>query len=82
MGMGTWEERMSGRARERMAREARAERENDPHAGHHSHLRGTMVECSCGEFGGVTCVAFGEDYDPAKLSCRICGEPGVVTLGA
>lgn len=63
------------------AERAAYERANDPHGSHHHHLRGTAVECSCGEFQGITCVAFGEDYDPAKLSCEVCGEPGVVTLG-
>jgi len=58
-----------------------------PHEDHHSHLRGTGVECSCGEFRGVTCVAFpnlatDEEWAAweASLVCRICGERGVVTL--
>lgn len=63
--MTSWEERMADRAREREAareaaipRDENGERLDDPHRGHHSHLDGTAVYCSCGEFRGVTTVAF------------------------
>lgn len=79
--MSTWEERMSIRAKARMAAAEAQERANDPHREHHAHLAGTSVYCSCGEFQGVTCVAFDSDYNAAALSCRICGETGVVALG-
>jgi len=82
---------MSARAQERMAliaaEEARIAEENDPHRGHHGHLRGTAVECSCGEFQGLACVAFPRlDTEEeraayrASLVCRICGERDVVAL--
>jgi hypothetical protein len=81
--MSTWEERMSQRAKARMAAaEAAAEADriaNDPHGDHHEHLDGTAVYCSCGEFRGVTCVAF--SGEPAAVSCKICGKEGVVALG-
>lgn len=53
---------------------------NDPHRGHHRHLRLAQVECSCGEVFGVTSVVIPDDYDPETLSCRECGAPGVVAL--
>jgi len=55
--------------------------EGDLHRGHHWHLEGTGVWCSCGEFCGITTVAFDKDYDPAKLRCSECGQVGVVRLG-
>lgn len=57
------------------------ERRVDPHADHHRHLEGTAVYCSCGQFRGITTVAFDEDYDPDRLSCTECGQRGVVKLG-
>jgi hypothetical protein len=62
------------------AREAARPPKPDPHAGHHHHLIGTSVECSCGVFLGIISVVFGDDYDPDKLSCSICGRRGVVAL--
>jgi hypothetical protein len=52
--------------------------ESDPHAGHHLHLSGPSIICSCGEFQGLICVALTEDYNPDALRCSICGAPGVV----
>jgi hypothetical protein len=80
---------MSIKAKARMATAAQAEREREKnlHAGHHEHLEGTSVACSCGEFFGVTTVAFPKEAwdDPEayrrSLSCRICGKEGVVALG-
>jgi len=70
------------------AEEARIAEENDPHRGHHGHLRGTAVECSCGEFQGITCVAFPDLSTEEKWAaweasqvCRVCGQRGVVDLG-
>lgn len=37
----------------------------DEHAGHHRHLEGTGVICSCGELVGVDCVMITEDVDQA-----------------
>lgn len=48
------------------------------HEGHHEHLRGRDMECSCGQFLGTACGGIGEgDLVPY---CEICGEPGVATL--
>ena len=89
--MSTWEDRMSQRsaARERKRQEAEREAEQDEHAGHHTHLIGTTVECSCGADFGVTCVAYPEEWwtmTPTQqtaweesLTCRICGKRGMVT---
>lgn len=81
----SWEARMAAKAAERsLAAEAEAELArigDDPHREHHGHLRGSGVECSCGKFLGVTCVAISEDHDPDVLSCEACGERGVVLLG-
>ena len=90
--VSTWEERMAARAeangwtlrqeweRERLAADAMP----DEHAGHHDHLNGTMVECSCGEEFGVTCIAFPDfgTNEEARaffdsLACRECGKKGV-----
>src|ERR1039458_2036837 len=49
-------------ARERKRQEAEREAEQDEHAGHHTHLIGTTVECSCGADFGVTCVAYPEEW--------------------
>ena len=88
--MSTWEDRMSQRsaARERRRQEAEREAEVDEHAGHHTHLIGTTVECSCGADFGVTCVAYPPEWWSATpeqrqamddaLSCRICGKQGMV----
>lgn len=38
------------------------------------HLHGTMTVCPCGAETGITCVAFGEDYEPPS-ACGICGKP-------
>jgi ribosomal protein L40E len=83
--MSSWEERM---ARTAAARATVAEAEQiarcgaeNPHRGHHQHLRGTMVSCSCGEDFGVTCVVIDFDFDPETLICRECGARGVVLLG-
>jgi hypothetical protein len=75
-----WEARMAAQA---AAREAARPPEPDPdpypeHAGHHTHLIGVGVECSCGFFFGVTTVAFDDDYDPDKLFCSECGKQGAV----
>jgi hypothetical protein len=95
--MSTWEERMAVQAeakgwtwRQEREREDRViENEfKDEHAGHHSHLNGTMVECSCGCQFGVTCVVFPEfDTDEESrayydaLACSKCGKKGVWLLG-
>lgn len=50
----------------------------DPHAGHHGHLAGTAVYCSCGQLLGVTCVAFDGDYVPDRERCHVCGQAGVL----
>jgi hypothetical protein len=79
-----WEERMSARAAERRAAEPPPLTPfTDPdseHFGHHSHLRGAMVECSCGLQHGITSVAINFD-DPQCPWCSICGEVGVCALG-
>lgn len=49
-------QRMSQYARERAVATRAEELANDPHGLHHLHLRLTAVECSCGEFRGVTTV--------------------------
>ena len=82
-----WEERMAARAAVRRERAEAAERAreeaNDPHAGHHGHLIGTAVYCSCGEFEGITCVAFPgatrEEWKAlgAVSRCEACGQRGV-----
>jgi len=71
--------------RQEWNREARAAGEMpDEHEGHHRHLNGSMVECSCGEESGVICVAFpvfGTDEESDafwdSLACRECGKKGV-----
>ncbi len=73
---------MASRAAERSRLLAAEERTLDPHVTHHQHLKGTGVDCSCGEFLGIICVAFGEDYDPDKLFCSVCGQRGVVHIGS
>lgn len=80
--MSSWEERMSEKAK---ARNVIAEAEkiafddaNDPHKGHHNHLRGNGVECSCGSFFGVTTVIPPpEDFDYSTIKCEDCGKVGV-----
>lgn len=83
----TWEDRMAARAAERAHQAAAQDAASDPHAGHHAHLRGTMVECSCGERFGVTTVAIPFFDSPGEaqafldqLSCHLCGERGVAAL--
>ena len=84
--MSSWEQRMSQRAESRRAQEAAREAAEHPlvkgHEGHHFHLAGTAVYCSCGEYRGVTSVAFEEGYDESKLSCEVCGAPGVALIGS
>lgn len=80
--MDTWEERMAAKAELRAAAAKAAK--PDPragHEGHHTHLSGTCVYCSCGEFQGVTCVAFIPGDDPREWSCDVCGARGVARLG-
>ena len=81
--MSSWEERMADQAQAREDARLKDERgrpEDDPHYGHHSHLRGTMVSCSCGEPYGITSVVISEDYDPDKIVCHICGAQGYAGL--
>lgn len=93
--MSTWEERMAQRsaAKGRTLRqqwERESQQEVDEHAGHHTHLTGTMVQCSCGEDFGVTCVAFPPEWfemtpeqveaEINKIRCSACGKPGMVDL--
>ena len=95
--MSTWEDRMAAQsAAKGRAYEQERERERQAihgeydriHGSHHTHLDGTSVYCSCGEFHGVTCVAFPDPDDEqamadyAAQSCRICGQRGVVALAA
>lgn len=72
---------MAMRAAERQmaadAEEFLRDQANDPHVGHHTHLRGTAVYCSCGEDRGVTCVVIEDGLDLDSLSCGICGQRGV-----
>lgn len=80
--MSTWEERMAEKTEARNiiaeAEQIALEDATDPHKGHHHHLRGTAVECSCGEFFGVTCVVLPpEGFDYSSVHCEECGEPGV-----
>lgn len=57
---------------------------DDPHAGHHEHLDGSAVYCSCGKFFGVTSVVVPDlstpeaqrDWD--SRACGACGQQGVV----
>jgi hypothetical protein len=87
MGNDTWAQRMSQRAAIReAARQAEAET-NDPHRDHHTHLIGTSVYCSCGEFQGITCVvvpffetAEEEDEFYDSLVCDLCGQRGLVRV--
>ena len=98
--MSTWEERMAlqseakGRSylKERKRQQQAAGGEYDRiHGGLHVHLQGTSVYCSCGQFNGVTCVAFPSEWatmtdeevqaDIDALSCDICGKRGAVNLG-
>ena len=75
---------MAARAAVRTAKAEAAERArqeaDDPHGGHHGHLIGTCVHCSCGEFQGVTCVVFpggtpGElEALYGALRCKACGQ--------
>jgi len=77
-----WEARTARRAAARAVGQKAAD--PDPHDGHHSHLQGTSVWCSCGEWGGVTCVAFDEETITAEWweaqVCSMCGKHGVVKL--
>ena len=59
--VSTGEERMSQRAGRGRRRAAQAQRENDPHNDPHAHLDGMTVHGSCGDYLGITCVAFGEE---------------------
>lgn len=73
--------RAAARAVEREAVEAAA----DGHAGHHSHLQGAWVVCSCGEVRGITSVALPPEaadpaWEPPPVSCARCGAVGVVLL--
>lgn len=43
------------------------------HDGHHEHLIGAAVVCSCGKFRGITCVAFVEQDTPPWY-CQKCGK--------
>ena len=80
---GTWEQRMAARAALRNKAEVEQERRAEvaPHEGHHLHLIGTGVHCSCGEFVGITTVAFEVDdegnvlYEPP--TCTNCGADGL-----
>lgn len=89
--MSTWEERKSIRAKAAIEKEREAEMDAKvaarevPEAwefhefvGHHSHLRGSNVECSCGAWLGMASTVTG--LDPEQLSCETCGEVGVVRL--
>lgn len=80
-----WEARMAARAHRRAERREAArqaeEAANDPHHGHHIHLDGTSVECSCGMDRGVVCAVIDVDIDPDTLSCDLCGKRGLVRLG-
>lgn len=97
----TWEDRMAARAAERAARRKVEEPPEAPapgHEGHHGHIQGNGVMCSCGACFG--CFSFApdprywsddlaereqaarEDADfEAWISCRICGQRGVVYEG-
>jgi hypothetical protein len=82
--MSTWEDRMAQRS---AAKDRARQPADDEHAGHHLHLIGTTVQCSCGQDFGVTCVAFPEELWKmtleqvhewfGSLSCSACGEKGV-----
>lgn len=97
--MSTWEERMAIQSRakgrhylqeQERQRQAAYSEYNRIHGGHHRHLQGTAVYCSCGQFEGITCVAFppewaamaGEEIQAAidAQACSICGERGVLDL--
>ena len=93
--MSTWEERMAASAAERReaaeAEQRRLDEENDPHRDHHTHLNGTMVQCSCGENFGITCVALppeiaemspeeAQAWWHENVRCEICGQPDVWAL--
>ena len=91
--MTTGEERMAARAQVRKReQQPAADSEYDRvHGTHHAHLKGTSVYCSCGEFHGITCVAFPPEWatmteeqvqaEIDAISCDICGKRGVVNLG-
>lgn len=66
---------MAQRAQERARTSLRSE--PDPHSGHHVHLSGMGVYCSCGEYLGITTIALEERPNPYPR-CSICGERGVV----
>ena len=78
--MTSWEDRMAQNQARRPVIEAAGE--DHTHDGHHTHLRGSCVECSCGEFFGVTCVVIDPAFDYATLRCGVCGEPGVAGNGS
>jgi len=77
--VSTGEERMSQRAGRGRRRAAQAQRENDPHNDPHAHLDGMTVHGSCGDYLGITCVAFG-DY--LGITCVAFGEEGPGLAGA
>jgi hypothetical protein len=88
--ISSWEGRMAAQAAgRRTAAEAEdylREKADDPHAGHHTHLDGGSVYCSCGQYLGMTTFA-AEDLDDPRAraaresrACTICGKPGVVGL--
>jgi len=94
--VSTWEDRMAAAATARReaaeAERRRFEEENDPHRDHHGHIAGTLSVCSCGEVGGLVCVALpaeldGLEPDEARawwlenVRCGICGERGVWSTG-
>jgi hypothetical protein len=78
--------RATARREAREAAESEYERRCDPHAGHHGHLIGAGVYCSCGEPHGVTCVVFPGGTDEelralyGVLRCRMCGQRGAALL--
>ena len=72
--MSSWEERMALRTAERTARRKAAEAEAETglpgHEGHHAHVQGNGLICSCGEIG-LGCFSFVPDGrwwsdDPAE----------------
>lgn len=78
---------MARRAAERERARLEAEQDTpDGHEGHHTHLRGSAVSCSCGADFGVTCVVLPDFSSRAEaeawwssLACSVCGEPGVTS---
>jgi len=89
MSDDTWEQQMADRAAKRAIERAAADPARS-HYGHHQHLDGDEVYCSCGEDRGVITYVIPqewldhpelEDEWRASISCDVCGKKGVIRIG-